>query len=927
MRFRHTLAASTGFALFFAWLLAYAPSHHGYLAESDLYEFFLPTFLAPITKWSPFEFGGMPAFADPGDPSFYPFHMLARVLGSWTLVFVAAGTVAFAGMYAYVFALTESVAAAIVAAVAYGLSEALMERFAHVGLLETMGWFPWIALAIDRARGPQPWRWMALGGAFIGCAFLAGNPQTFLYGAYVLAVYAIVGAIADRPGWRAFVATLCMGPISLLVAAIKLLPVLEASNYTARAFVSLGAFLGHSNTPAQMLTIFFPTILHEGREAPTYVGIAALVFAAVAAASIVRNWRVAFWWVVVCLALLIGMGGATPIGPYAYAVPLYSHFRVGARHLILAACGLAALAGIGAGSVVHRRISPRAACVGVAIMTLTIVAAALVVALRPASFEFDNGPRLAFAVSTLNWGMWQQLLVSAAVIGAAVAFIIRPQSRLAVAALIAISTFDLVNALPYDLTSTGLVIPWITADNALHPSVHAEALERTMEPTHQRLLAIAGSQVDSIAPGVFARVWHIPIAGGYSPMLLASWFGLTSVQPNGSGNPAVLATQDSGLDLGAIRYIAVHPDDFRSTDNFDRNGVTYAADPLDLVVGPRDCGGNAPHALDLGVSPVLRVSRLALVVHMRCAESVSQGTVVASTTIEADQGEAIRTDWRAGVEIADESVANPDTRPRNARHQAARIFDEDGGKATYFTELALPASAHGAQIHVATPATSGRIVIDRVTAIDTDGRSHPLSAPDLLLSVTSRWRPAASFRTSRDTDRGRDENVSGEDAYTAYENLRARPLAWVAHDVTPLDASRIGDVIHSSQFADGRPFDGANVALVEAGSLQAQHFAGSPGTVAIQSVADSNIELAVDSTGGFLVLSEAYYPGWHAEIDGHEVTVYRTDGTLQGISLPDGTHRVHFFFVSRTFRAGVGALFAGIFLIGVVLWRTRRTVN
>ena len=484
------LAAVAGFALLFAWLLAYAPLHHGYLAESDLYEFFLPTFLAPITQWSPFEFGGMPAFADPGDPSFYPFHLLARVLGSWPLVFIAAGTVAFAGMYAYVFALTESIAAALVAGLAYGLSEALMERFAHVGLLETMGWFPWIALAIDRARGPRPWRWMALGGAFIGCAFLAGNPQTFLYGAYVLAAYAIVGALVDRPGWRGLVATLGMGPISLLIAAIKLLPVLEASNYTAREFVSLGAFLGHSNTPAQTLSIFFPTILHEGREAPTYVGIAALVFAAVAATSIVRNWRVAFWWVVVCLGLLIGMGGATPVGPYAYALPFYSHFRVGARHLILVACGLATLAGIGVGSVVHRRIGTRAAFVSVALMTAAIVAAAIVIALRPGSFEFDNGPRLAFAVTSLNWGIWQQLLVAAAVIAAAVGFIVRPESRVAVAALVALSTFDLVNALPYDVTWSGLVIPWISADNALHPSVHAEALERTMEPSHQRLLAI-----------------------------------------------------------------------------------------------------------------------------------------------------------------------------------------------------------------------------------------------------------------------------------------------------------------------------------------------------------------------------------------------------------------------------------------------------
>ena len=923
MRFRHTIAASAGFALLFAWLLAYAPLHHGYLAESDLYEFFLPTFLAPITTWSPFEFGGMPAFADPGDPSFYPFHLLARALGSWPLVFVAAGTVAFAGMYAYVFGLTRSKTAAVLAGLSYGLSEAVMERFAHVGILQTMGWFPWIALALDAARGPRPWRWMAWGGAFIGCCFLAGNPQTFLYGAYMLALYAIAGALAERPGWRAYAATLGMAPIGLLIGAIKALPVIEASNYTARQFVSQAAFLGHSNTPAQTLSIIFPTIIHEGREAPTYVGIAALVFAAVAAISILRNWRAAFWWAIAIIGVVIGMGGATAIGSYAYSVPLYGHFRVGARHLILSACALSALAGLGAGAVVNRTISRRAALTSILVVALGIVAATIVIATHPGAFEFDNGPRLAFVVSVLNWGLWQQLIVAAAAIAVAVALVMRPQSRLVVVALVLVATFDLVNALPFELTWAGLDVPWITADVALHPSVHAEALEQNTAPSHQRIFSIAGAQVDSLVPGVLSRVWHIPIAGGYSPMLLESWFTLTSVQPNGSGNPAVLASQDSGLDLGAVRYVAVHPNDFRSIDTFDRDGLTWASDPLDLVVGPRDCGGSSAHATDLGVPAGIVISRIALVVHMRCAESMQQGSVVASVTVDADRGTALKTDWKAGVEIADESVANPASRPRNARHQAARVFDEDGAHATYYTELALPSPARDVQVHLTTPATSGRVVIDRVTAIDAEGRSHPLSAPDLLLSVTSRWHPAASFLTSRGTDRGRDEHVDGEESYTVFENTRARPLAWLAHDVTPFDPTRIADVIHSSQFPDGRPFDAANVALVEDGALAAQHFAGGQGTVAVRSVADSSINLAVDSNGGFLVLSEVDYPGWRAQIDDVDVPVYRTDGTLQGIVLPAGTHRVRFFFVSQTFRAGAAGLLVGFAIVLLILWRTR----
>ena len=41
---------------------------------------------------------------------------------------------------------------------------------------------------------------------------------------------------------------------------------------------------------------------------------------------------------------------------------------------------------------------------------------------------------------------------------------------------------------------------------------------------------------------------------------------------------------------------------------------------------------------------------------------------------------------------------------------------------------------------------------------------------------------------------------------------------------------------------------------------------------------------------GFLVLSESYFPGWRARIDGSSVPVERTDLDLQGARIPPGRH-------------------------------------
>lgn len=59
------------------------------------------------------------------------------------------------------------------------------------------------------------------------------------------------------------------------------------------------------------------------------------------------------------------------------------------------------------------------------------------------------------------------------------------------------------------------------------------------------------------------------------------------------------------------------------------------------------------------------------------------------------------------------------------------------------------------------------------------------------------------------------------------------------------------------------------------------------------------------SARGLLVLTDTYYPGWRAQIDGAGVPIYRTDGTFRGVVVPPGRHVVEMRFVSRSFEAGM----------------------
>lgn len=78
---------------------------------------------------------------------------------------------------------------------------------------------------------------------------------------------------------------------------------------------------------------------------------------------------------------------------------------------------------------------------------------------------------------------------------------------------------------------------------------------------------------------------------------------------------------------------------------------------------------------------------------------------------------------------------------------------------------------------------------------------------------------------------------------------------------------------------------------------------------------------------GVLVLSEIFYPGWHATIDGSDTEIYRVDYNLRGIIVPAGLHTVAFRFAPESFARGSLLTFAalGFSLIGmgVSLWRRK----
>lgn len=68
---------------------------------------------------------------------------------------------------------------------------------------------------------------------------------------------------------------------------------------------------------------------------------------------------------------------------------------------------------------------------------------------------------------------------------------------------------------------------------------------------------------------------------------------------------------------------------------------------------------------------------------------------------------------------------------------------------------------------------------------------------------------------------------------------------------------------------------------------------------------------------GVLVVSDTWYPGWAAIVDGKPVEITHTNGVVRGVRVPAGRHLVEMRYRPFSFRLGVGVSLTAVALLGV----------
>ncbi|MEW6127403.1 MAG: YfhO family protein [Acidobacteriota bacterium] len=147
-----------------------------------------------------------------------------------------------------------------------------------------------------------------------------------------------------------------------------------------------------------------------------------------------------------------------------------------------------------------------------------------------------------------------------------------------------------------------------------------------------------------------------------------------------------------------------------------------------------------------------------------------------------------------------------------------------------------------------------------------------------------------------------------------YENLNALARAYFVKSVTSQNGLKavLPERLRQSDF------DIKSEAVIGEGNALPQNF--SVGEAQIIEDRRNRVVIETENAGeGILILSDTYYPGWQATIDGNAVEIFRANHAMRAVRVPAGRHVVSFSFAPKPFTTSIYLSLTTLFMVLAIL--------
>ncbi len=898
-----------------------------FLVGSDHLLYNLPSFLVPKVLWTDALQGGFPAAADPQIASWYPLsHLLQWLIPSpgiaWNLFVISAYILASFFSYGYIHTITQSRLAAWCGGIIYGMSGFMIAHIEHTNMIHGAAWLPLSLWALEKLRHKISKLWFLLGVISISLNILAGHPQITAYSLGLIFLYVLIlGIKAPSKTIKYYQISGLVLILGITLASVQIIPMLELSSFGTRDKISFNFYTTFSLPPQEIVKMIFPYFFggSYAQLYPTpyfgswtltdttgYIGILSLILAVIGFISHRKQSIAQFWLVIAILSLLLAFGASTPLAWLTYHLPIYSKFRALARHFCEMSIAISVLASLGVKSLESNRVTQSLLIKVIGAFTAIIVVLWLYIhiSIKPIIIShqnlevnkilsFGHNPALAIPITIF--------LLSTIVLTLVVNF-----NKIKLIYLV------IIGLLIIDLSSFGYFFAWkeqsgsyefIQAEN--HP--YAIKYREILRAKNQRMISLEGilGKTEDILPNL-SRVWQVPNASSYNPLNFKRYTEFLNVDTSGTvQNSSWAETHNQSFNLMAIRYVFMRR--LQQSDFQEQNGILWAEKDLQIHLG-RECAADQHKITKVNypISKPVKADAIAIVNFLACSTDMLDNTDVLRITTTDLQGNVETKTLKAGRDTSEVAYDDSNIRPLVKHGKAENIFKTSADGNQYLSIVPLENLGKLKNIQLEYVAPRASLSIKKITLINQQQQvSYPLNEVESLLSDGLRWH-----------------HVEDINETSIYENKSALPRFWLVPEVITLKPEEILNAIRTSYLPDRRVYQPHQMALIEEDlDFQVSEFDRQAQVKMIDDT-PTTIEIQTNSQSpAFLVLSDTYYPGWQATVDGQKTKLFVTNYLGRGVVVSQGNHLVKFEFKPFSFHLGLGLSVAALFALGYLFFK------
>ncbi len=879
------------------------------LARGDTFLYFYPYWAmasaalraGQLPLWNPHIFMGVPFLANSQAGFFYPLNWPLWLL--LPVPYAASATIlihlmigGWGAMLAGRRLLALAWPAAFLSSLAFVLGGYLTAQVEHLNQLQGLAWLPWLFVVLAPLASTAAPQRSTLLRCIVGvaCLFalqlLAGHTQTAFISGTAVTLWLLFLA-ARRSHRRQLISRASLvliggGLLSLLLAAVQLLPTLELTQLSSRqGGLSFNEVLSFSWHPLHLARAILPAYDQSlFSEYVAFLPLTVLVLALIGA----WRWRgqplIATFVLLTIVGLVLALGRFTPLYWLLARLPGFNLFRVPARWLILYAFSAAMLAGSGLQILFYQAIASEkweewrrsvirawrtAVILLMGLMIWGVVGRWLAPFIPTGAESPYHPPSVVMLVGWLG-----ELLIASVLIWLALKRARQQREKTDPYSRVGHTAAPPLQPTAYWLLPTAyflLILIVLFLASRILPYNQLTTAEAYFDwrPSAARLAAVSGCNVPDVA-------CHQPME-------------------------RFLSLSDIFFDPGDQAEInTIYADQLGPDALYD---YTVAIKEKEIIAPnlPMVYGLAAVDGFDGGVLPLWSYGRL---MQLFLPEDVATtdgrlreylDSVPEARWLDLFNARYLITDkvgdaWYEGVYFDQQHPVSPNDGP------------VDVGLVPSYeaTELWLLAEGEPGAIEVETAA-------GQVWQINGDVMQPGLYRyrwPEAATAEAIRLLPCAATSCTvlgLTLVDGRDDTFqslvpgnyrlihSGD--VKIYENLDVLPRAFMVYDW-----QWTADVEQSVALMDREDFDPRQTAVL-VGDGQLPTASAANGDVVVASYEPERVILEVESdTAGLLVLTDANYPGWQATIDGEPTTIYTADGLFRGVFVPEGAHEVVFAF-------------------------------